>query len=79
MVMEKSLNMQNCPKVMEFCSSVLKFYQFCHRIVQNLYVFFPPLKLSIHLESQHFQVFSVKCSECKIEKRDGHGKLRNGH
>ena len=24
-------------------------------------------------------MFSAKCSECKIEKRDGHGKLRNGH
>ena len=24
-------------------------------------------------------MFSAKCSECKIEKRDGHGKLRTGH
>ena len=35
-------------------------------------------KLSIHVESPHFLVFSAKCGECKTEKRDGHGKLRNG-
>ena len=33
-------------------------------------------KSSIRVESL---MFSAKCRECKIEKRDGHGKLRNGH
>ena len=27
----------------------------------------------------HFLVFSGKCCECKLEKRDGYGKLKNGH
>ena len=36
-------------------------------------------KLSIPVESLHFPMFSAKCCECKNEKRDGHGKLRNGH
>ena len=35
-------------------------------------------KFSIRVESLHFPMFSAKCWECKIEKRDGHGKLRNG-
>ena len=36
-------------------------------------------KPSICAESPDFPVFSAKCRECKIEKRDSHGKLRNGH
>ena len=35
-------------------------------------------KLNIVVESLHFPMFSTKCSECKINKRDGHGKLGNG-
>ena len=29
-------------------------------------------KLSSNLESLHFPMFSAKCCECKIGKRDGH-------
>ena len=36
-------------------------------------------KLSLCEESPHFPMFSAKCHECNIEKRNGHGKLRNGH
>ena len=36
-------------------------------------------KLSINVESPHFPTFSAKRSDCKIEKREGHGKLRNCH
>ena len=32
-------------------------------------------KSSIDVESP---MFSTKCSECKFEMRDGHGKLRSG-
>ena len=32
-------------------------------------------KLSIELESPHFQMFLAKPQECKINKRDGHGKV----
>ena len=38
-VMEKSWNMKNWPKVMEFLGSVMEFYQFFPRIVLNLYFF----------------------------------------
>ena len=31
MVMEKSWNMENWPKVMEFCDSVIEFYKFCSK------------------------------------------------
>ena len=45
-----------------------------------LLVFFAATKkLSIDVESPHFLTFSAKYHECKIEKRDGHGKLRNDH
>ena len=37
------------------------------------------IMLSINVESPHFLTFSVKCCECKIEKREGHGQSRNGH
>ena len=36
-------------------------------------------KLSIEVESLYFPTFSAKRCECKIDKRDGHGKLRNDH
>ena len=36
-------------------------------------------KVSSKLESPHFQMFSAKCRECKIRKRDGYGKSNNGH
>ena len=36
-VMEKLWNKKNWPKVMEFCDSVMEFYQFCLQFVLNLY------------------------------------------
>ena len=55
----------------------MEFYQFCPQIVPNLHTFFAATKnLSIHVESLHF---FAKCRKYKIEKTDGHGKLRNGH
>ena len=39
MVMEKSWNMKKWPKVMEFCDSVMEFYQFCPQFVRNLIFF----------------------------------------
>ena len=39
MVMEKSWNMKNWPKIIEFCDSVMYFCQFCPQIVLNLYFF----------------------------------------
>ena len=76
MVMEKSWNMKNWPKVMEFFNQswnfAPKFYKICMFLVTTK-------KLSSNLESPHFPMFSGKCRECKIGKRDGHEKSRNGH
>ena len=79
MFMEKSWNMKYWPKVIEFCYQswnltyfALKLYQFCR-------FFDTTEKLSIDVKSLHFPTFSAKCRECKIENRDVHGKLKNGH
>ena len=79
MVMEKSWNMKNWSKVMEFCDQswnftnfAPKFYQFCIFVVTAK-------QLSSNLKSQPFLMFSAKCRECKIGKRNGLGKSRNGH
>ena len=32
-------------------------------------------KLSIRVESSPFPMFAAKCRECKMEKRNGHGKV----
>ena len=42
-------------------------------------VFATTEKLSICIESPHFPMFSAKCHNCNIKKRDGHGKLRNDY
>ena len=80
MVMEKSWNMKNLPKVISFCDQSWNFTNFV-QILPNLHVFnfVSGKKFNINLESPHFAMFSAKCRECKIGKRDGHGKSRNGH
>ena len=42
-------------------------------------IFSTTKNLSIDVKSQHFLKFSRKHRKCKIAKRDGHGKLSNGH
>ena len=59
--------------------SVMEFYQFCRQNVPNLYAFCHPKKLGINVKSLYFPMFSIKCSKCKIAKRDGHGRLISGH
>ena len=63
--------------------SVMEYYQFSpelYRICIFFFFFFATTKkLSMNVGSPHFLKFSSKCPECKIDKRDGHGKLRNGH
>ena len=51
--------------------SVMDFYQFCPQLVPNLYIH--------HHESLDLLTFSAKRRNCKIKKRDYHGKLRNCH
>ena len=62
-------------KSYEFYNRSWTFYQFCHEL--NLF-FTTTKKLSIDVKSLHFQTFLAKHRECKIGKRDGHGKSRNG-
>ena len=80
MVMEKSWNMKNWPKVMEFYEQSWKFTNLAPKLYLISKVFFAATKkLCIDVESPHFLTFSAKCHEGKIENRDGHGKLRNDH
>ena len=55
--MEKSWNMKNWQKVLEFCDPVIKFYQCCPQFVLNLYFLVTTKKLSSNLESLHFITF----------------------
>ena len=79
-VMEKSGNMKNWPKIMEF-------FGISHGILPILLlnctkvcIFFATTKkLSIDVDCQHFPTFSAKRRKCKIVKKDVHGKLRNGN
>ena len=79
MVMEKSWNMRDWPKVMEFCDQLWSFTNFAPKFYHILMFFATAKKLSSILESPHFLMFSAKCRECKIVKRDGYGKSRSGH
>ena len=79
MVMEKSWDMNNWPKVMEFCDHSWNFTNFGSRFYQICIFFVTTKKLSSDLESRYCPTFSAKCLECKFRKREGHGKSRNGH
>ena len=79
MVMEKSWNMQNWPKVMEFCYQSWNFTNFAPELYEICMYFATTEKFRICVESPYFPMFSAKCCDCKIEQGDGHGKLRNGH
>ena len=71
MVIEKSWNMKNMPKVMEF-------YQYPPENCTKFAHFVPPLR-NRHKKSA-FPTFSAKkYGKYKIEKRDGHRKLINSH
>ena len=65
MVMEKSWNMKNWPKVMEFCDQSWNFTNFAPELYQICNSFVTTKKLSSDLESPHFPMFSRKCCECK--------------
>ena len=79
-VMEKSYDMRKRPKVMEFCDLSWNLTNFAPELYQSCILFVTTKKLSSNLEIPLFFLrFSAKCRECKIGKRDGHGKSRNGH
>ena len=65
------MDMKNWPRV----NFDPELYQICKK---NLVTTITK-KLSDDLESLHFLTFPTKRHECKIGKRDGHGKSRNGH
>ena len=79
MKMEKSLNMKIWPKVMEFCYQIVNFTYLPLNCTKFVCFFATTKKLSINVESLLFPRFSAKCHKSKIDKRNGHGKLRYGH
>ena len=66
MVREKSGNMKNWPKVMEFCDQSWNFTNFDPKLCQICILLVPTKKFSSDLESLHYPMFSAKCCECKI-------------
>ena len=66
MVMEKSWNMKNWQKVLEFYDQSLDLNSFALEFYQIYASFADITKLSISLDSPHFPTFSAKCRECKI-------------
>ena len=69
MVMEKSWNMKNWPKVMEFCSQSWNFTNFAPELDQICIFVATTKKLSIDVESPLFLTFSAKRRKCKINER----------
>ena len=74
MVMEKSWNIKNWPKVMKCCDQSWIFTNFAPELYLNCTFFSTTKKLSIHVENPHFPTFPAKCRKYKINKRDGHEK-----
>ena len=71
MVMEKSWTMKNV-----LSHGVLTIFPpNCAKLV----FFGHHQEINYNLESLHFQKFSAKRRECKIGKKDCHGKSRNRH
>ena len=64
---------------MEFCYQSWDFTNFALKMYQICMLFATTKKLGINVESLYFPMFSIKCSKCKIAKRDGHGRLISGH
>ena len=64
----------------EFSFQFWKFTNFVHELCQICMDIATTITKTsnIDVESLHFPTFSTKCRECKMEKRDGHGQLRNG-
>ena len=65
-VMEKSWNMKNWPKVMEFCDQSWHFTSFDPNCAKFVILLALTKKFSSILESPHFPMFSAKCRKCKI-------------
>ena len=66
MVMEKSWNVKNWPKVMELCLSVMEFYQFCPKMYQICMCFTATKKLSIDVKKKsHFQTLAQNAANAK--------------
>ena len=67
-VMEKSLNMKNWPKVMEFCDQSWNFTNFNPELYQMCMSFATTKKLSIDVESLIFQ--RVFCKMKQMQNRE---------
>ena len=63
---------------MVLCYQSWNFSNFAPKLYQIHMFFDTTEKLSNDVESPHFPTFSAKNTKFKTEKRDGHGKLKNG-
>ena len=72
MVIEKSWNMKDWLKVMEFCYQSWNFTNFAPKFYQICMLFATPKELSNDVENPHFLTFSAKHRRCIIAKIDGH-------
>ena len=66
MVMEKSWNVKNCQKVIEFCDISWNLTDFAPEFYQICALFADVTKFSIGFESLHFLTFSANCRECSL-------------
>ena len=60
---------------MEFCYQSWNLINFAPELYQICMFFATTKKLSNDIDSPHFLIFSTKHPKCKINKRDGHGKV----
>ena len=65
MVMEKSWNMKNWPKVIEFCDQLWNFTNFAPKFYQFCFVLVTAKKLSRNLEIPHFRRFPQNVANAK--------------
>ena len=64
---------------MEFVYQSWNVINFAPELYQICIYFANTMKVNINVGSPHFLMFSANYWECKIVKKDGHGKLRNDH
>ena len=68
MVMEKSCNINNWPKVMEFCDQSWNFTNFAPEFYQICTFFATIKKLSIDVKGQLFQTFPQNLANTKSRR-----------
>ena len=68
MFMEKSWNMKNWPKAIDFCYQSCNFTNFAVTLCEICMFFVTTEKLSIRVESLHFLMFSANAANAKSKR-----------